>query len=294
MPTPLEYGHAGERAYSGYYRHSGRLPVWGVAVALGAGVPVGVGLGIAYAYAVVFLPFVLAHLMLALLYGSLLGAVAAGIVRRVGGRSVAVTLAITAAITLVSYYASWAGWLHLVIERGGKAVPIWELLSRPVATVGLIDWYSRQGIWALTGEPSDRPIVLFCWAVEAVLIFGVALWTARGRASDVPYCEACKRWCVAAVLPNLRRPEDLGEIRRRMEAGDFDYLIGLGRREADAIAWIEPVHHSCPTCGGVNTLTLSEVHLEKGPKGLVGRSEKVIVNKLVVDAEVVGRLRGLA
>src|SRR5438046_485514 len=110
MPTQLNYGQAGNRAYGPYYRHSGRVSL-GVVLGVAAAFLLGLAAGIAYGYAVVYVPFILAHLMVMVVYGAALGAIVTFVMRRAGVRNAPLILAVTSAVVVVSYYASWAAWL---------------------------------------------------------------------------------------------------------------------------------------------------------------------------------------
>ena len=85
-----------------------------------------------------------------------------------------------------------------------------------------------------------------------------------------PFCEKCQLWCSAGEKLHLATG-DSGVIKRSLARRDFTFLqkLGPGDRKSNFIT----AHlQSCPNCGDLNTLTLTQTFIPQATKWWQRRS----------------------
>ncbi len=296
-----------------YYKHSGSFSVPGALIALVLGLLVGLPAAWLYAYLIRWNPIVYISFLATLGFGALMGYATESFLEKQRCRSVPVTVAVALLVTVISYYVSWAVWLHAILIEN---VSVFVFLLNPVAMWELIQRINAEGAWSIKKDVVKGVALWVVWGAEAAVIFGTAGYTAAKAMLEACYCEGCDSWTVekngvcaisagAAPSPSdkdamktyLKGFKERGkELKERMEAKDFQYLENQGVADPKAaFAWYRLDLHSCPKCGMTNTLRITRFqHKLEGKTVKAELLQNQILRQLNLnssEAELVRRLQ---
>lgn len=300
MATQLQYGLGGGRAYSLYYRHSGKTPILSILLAGLAGIVVGVVVAYAYAYADAYCPYAKLRAIAAVVFGACLGGATAAIAKAGKVRSLAVVLALVGAVTLVALYVTWAAWVVAVLDRvapagqpsGGVREAV-ELMFSPAVLLDVVRAVNHSGYWSLSSTGRDAPSGTFLtliWLTEGLAVLGTALGVAYAMARSRMFCERCNRWCSPARPLMQTAAGDAGRARQALEAHDFSYLRSLGPQVDPARGWTLD-YERCAGCDELHAVSLREHAKVVDKKGRVKRAKtKTLVDRLLVESSEVGAI----
>jgi hypothetical protein len=292
-------GGVGQAAGGAYYKPSGEVTVAGLAAGVGGGLVAAVALGFAYAYLITYIPLIYLNLLCVLGYAVVLGAVPAALVKWGKMRNPAVGMFIALLVALVSYYVSWAVWLSLIVSSDEFSLSPLTLAQHPLGLWGLLQLVNEKGAWSIghgyhpsKNQPTVSGVLLWVfWVAEALtVLFGSAAMAWKGLTSD-PFCEPCQMWCEEEKDVVSVRAADAGEVRRRFEAKDFQYLKTVGPKQRVDTEWCRLDLHRCPSCGRTNTLSLKREKLQIDRHGKRTVNSKDIFHGLLLTESEVHQLR---
>lgn len=231
---------------SKYYQPSGRFsPVSFVYLALLCLLAAPV-LGLVYSYAIWYIPIIYVNFLIAAGFGIAIGmginyaVVGVGKVRNAG---IAALFGVIAGV--VALYFHWAIWLDLVLNAGESYgtsrigitvsnISILESLSLaldPAAMIELIGAVNEVGTWGFKSVPVSGLFLTVIWVVEALIILGIPVFMAFGRAQK-PFCEISNSWAREKELPALEFISNEAALKAALEQGDFSFLTVIKRAEA--------------------------------------------------------------
>jgi hypothetical protein len=257
-----------------YYRHSGEFSAGGLVIALLAGLAVGLPCAWLYAWLIHWNPFIYIDIVASLGFGGIVGlAVESSLVSH-KCRNVPLTALVAFVAILISYYASWAVWLHAL-----RGQPTLTLLLHPAAMWQVILDVNEKGAWTLRGSVVNGIPLWIAWILEAGFIVGAAVVLALQAMQQATYCESCDRFakitpgvCYAgagqappitdkAAFKSYQKglKQQGAELKRHLENKDLAFLEQLGAVQLDAIAWYQLDLVSCPQCNMTNTLRVVQL-----------------------------------
>lgn len=201
-------------------------------------------------------------------------------------RRSSVTDFVAAAVAFISYYFCWAVWLSAVLARADVDVSVLTLASRPAFILDLILKLNETGAWSIGrgGLPVTSAFLWAVWGAEALTVIVAPTLMVRAALTSEPFCEHCDEWCCEdkGLVTLLTAGRD--ELRRRLEAKDFEYLKSIGaRREGDWELCRLSLHH-CKQCDGTNALTVRHETTTFDSKGRSKTNSTVFVKHLLLTA----------
>jgi hypothetical protein len=298
MSQTINYGTAGDAAYGIYYKHSNRVPISGLLLGAIAGLAVGLLGAVVYAYAIVYIPIIYANVACVVAFGALLGWAPARMMKWGKVRSVPVVLIVVGAITLAAYYFHWVVWICALFQQSGRTSngDFETLLRSPNALAQIIGAINKDGTWAMhSGQTAVSGIALsIIWLGEAAGIFAMAFYIALLSQSELPFCERCDGWCPKGT--NLLRlaPANAFVLRKRMEEHDWAAVKQVGPPSGGSPQWVTVIHHACPTCNKLHTLSAKMFTTVTDKRGRSRNKEKMIVKKVLVSPEDIASLSAVS
>lgn len=206
------------------YQPSGRFAMLGLLLAPLAALASGVGLAYVYQLLIEAIPFIYANVLLALAFGALVG-LAVGIALRVAKCRNMVIVTFMAVLGGAVGIGAGHQFAYLNAkpefdkttpqeETGAQAEsPTFEeYLAFRVET----GWTTGKSGSSTRTEISGAAVYAI-WAVEALMVCGMAVFLARLMCND-PFCEKCELWT---------KPEDLG-VARGVDAARLENAVATG------------------------------------------------------------------
>ena len=281
-----------------YYRHSGRFSPAGAAIALIGSLAVAIVLGAVYAYVDLYNPcFSVLTFFATLLFGLAVGWVTGYLLMRGQVRNDAMTLSIATLVALAALYASWVFWVYALLMQRLPAMQFapWRLAARPEALARLIRLINATGAWSIGkhGEPVKGAALWVIWIAEAACVLAAAVIAARKVGGARPFCETCGRWCSAARNVFSAKPVDPAELKRQLEARDFDFLRRTGAAAQSDRAWFQINLFECEQCQSMHALSAVFARLERDKKGNDRKVLRTVVDKLLISPKEAEALRSL-
>lgn len=276
-----------------YYKPSGEVTVAGLAAGLLGGLLVGLVLTVAYAYLLIYVPFVYAHILCTVVYAAALGAVVGCLLKAGKMRNHAVGVFVAAAVAFLSYYFCWAVWLSAVLARADVDVSVLTLASRPALLLDVILKLNETGAWSIGrgGIPVTGLFLWVVWGAEALTVLVAPTVMVRAALTSEPFCEHCDEWCYEdkGLVTLLSAGRD--ELRRRLEAKDFEYLKTVGARQEGDWELCKLSLYHCKQCDRTNALTVKHETTTFDSKGRSKTNSTVFVKQLLLNASEAEDLR---
>jgi hypothetical protein len=252
------------------YKHSGKVPPLGVGMGLLMGIIFSIPLAYAYDYGIINVPYIKLRMIFTFLFGLLAGiAVGWGLtLGKVRNGRVAGLMGVV--VSLAALYISWGAWLLMVFQM--PQANLFALLGRPAAIWRLLLLVNVTGTWSMSGFDRGGIMLWVFWVLEALTIVVCGLAGAFLMVKRRPFCENCDHWCPKAGQILVAATMAPADLMANLNQGKFDFL------KLAAPATVKQAHytlawHSCPTCGALNTLTVSQV---------LPKNNKVLASDLLV------------
>lgn len=269
------------------YRHSGRVPISGLMIAMLVLVPFAIIAGIVYSGIVVYLPFLKLRCVITFLYGGLLGLVAGTVCRATKFRNHFAVAIMTLLITAISFYAAWAvhcAWFVQSQEGFSKDVFLVALTGfDPRMIYGWGEYIFENGLWVKNGNPHDGYEAVIGWVLEALIIFVMA-FVSRKVYGNQPFCEDCNEWTSEtkelAVLP----VSATDPAWQTVIGGNVSSIRKL-QLAPDSNRYVELQLASCPSCTSSDFLTAVSVELRLNKEGNLEKNESDIFRALTISAD---------
>ena len=248
------------------YKHSGKFSPIGIVAGIVAGVVVALPLAYLYAWGIIKIDEQHLAFLATTVYGVAVGAAVAMGLKWGKVRNSMLGGAVAILPAAVSYYCSWAFWVkNIVFIFEKEELDAFSLMSHPHALWSVIKLINQDGTWGSTSTDMTKGAELWLiWAGEALLVLGVAASIAYVILEAQPFCERCQLWCSSSEKLHLS-PGNASLIRRSLFKRDFTFLEKLGpgsKMSSHLMAQL----HSCPNCGDLNTLTLTQTEFVRPTK----------------------------
>jgi hypothetical protein len=277
-----------------YYSHSGSFSPPGFMMALGIAVGAALVLAFVYAYFTVYIPVVgTITFVLSAGFGALVGAIAAKGLELGKVRNVGLSVVVVLVASLLGYYVSWAAWLHALLNKAGFEVGLGELLTSPALMWDFIVAINESGSWTFKDLTPTGGFLWVLWALEAVLILGVAIFLGLALAAKVPFCERCNTWTRGALgVAFLDDQAPAEALRDRLEDKDLAAVEAIGAPTVGDRFYRLDLHE-CPQCKTLCTLDASLITIAVDKEG--NRSEKAddVCKGLLLEPEQAQAVRDL-
>jgi hypothetical protein len=210
-------------------------------------------------------------------------------------RNDAVGLSLTGVISAVALYVCWAMWVPFVLDsQHVKHISWTRLAQHPRALWHLICLINQYGTWGMSSGSATNGWALWgIWALETVIVIGVALFAGIGALNYHPFCEACERWCTRGAKVLLAAPANVAQLKLQLEANDFKALENLGAGNKGASHLIVALD-SCEQCRQFHSMTVTHVMVGRTKTGKATVSNKTIVQHLLIDAGKAETLRQMS
>ena len=279
-PTPA----ADSSQYSLYYRHSGRAPAGALVLALALGIVAAIPASIIYAAGDLYIPFIYIRFLLGFGLGAVLGIVPASVMRWGRVRNNTRVMLIVLLVALTGYYFTWIAWYGVRYLRAGIDYPTYRLVIHPSFVGRLILFDNERGTWTMDSNstPVSGPFLWIVWLCEAALVLWAALTVAKKIGTKEPFCETCGVWCGKPRVLGLSKSRDVTELRNQLESGQFAAAGPLQANPPSTVQWMAYLHHTCPTCGQLNTLTVNRITVTMNRKKRAKRVTKTVIDKLLL------------
>jgi len=283
-----------------YYKHSGRFSTGGILIAFLVGLIVGLICGWLYAWLIHWNPFIYINFLAVFAFGAIVGFATEQSLESHKCRNVPVTGLTALLAALISYYTSWAIWLHAVSHLSTFA-----FLLSPRAMWMTILMVNEVGTWSLRGSVVKGLSLWVIWGLEAVCLLGFALYTAVHSMQEATYCEGCDRFAklregacfvAAGKAPSIEDKaafksycksfkQHAAEVKQHLESKDLLYVEQLGAVQEDAIAWYQLNLVTCPQCNMTNTLRVMQVRKKiEGKKVKKETEESEVFRQLLLSS----------
>ena len=269
-----------------FYSHSGRVPASGLVISLVGGSIIASGLALVYAYFDAVMPFIYFNIVASALLGLICGMVTGKLLVRGKVRNNTVGALAGLAVGFVALYVAWAAWPHALFDRFAWDIRFAHLLTSPGSLWATITFINQHGAWKFGNTAPTGVFLWVTWLAEALIIVGMSIVNARRSVAAEPFCESCQNWCAYEKCVLELHGWDSAELRKRLEARDFEYLESLGPRTRNDVNWFRIDLHRCRGCGKTATLTAKYVDLTDPESRGREKSEAVITNLLVRGADL--------
>lgn len=265
------------------YKHSGKVPPSGLMLAAVILIPAAIILGILYSAAVVYIPFIKLRGIATFFYGGALGALSGTVCYQAKFRSHFFVLLTTLGVTLLSYYVSWGIHPAMLAMWNGEnmddVISVAIMGLRPDFVIGWARFIFDNGLWGMNANNAISGwAVVALWAVEALIIFGVAL-AAKMTYGNAPFCEDCNEWTEETKeLANLPvSPED--PAWQQFAGGNLDAVKKL-QISQETPQYVELQLAACPSCTNSDFISAVGVTLSVNNDGDLQKQENDIVRHL--------------
>lgn len=265
------------------YKHSGKVPIGGLVLAVVILVPAAIILGALYSAAAVYIPFVKLRGIATFFYGGALGALCGTVCYHAKFRSHAFVLLTTLLVSFISYYTSWAVHPALLAMSQGEAfgdvIPMAIVGFMPQVIIGWAQLIFNEGIWGMgAGGAIKGWSIIGVWVLEALIIFGTAL-AAKMVYGNAPFCEVCNCWTEEtkelAQLPVS--PQD--PAWQQFSQGDLDAVKKLQVAQ-EIPQYVELQLAACPSCTSSDYISAVGITLTANKEGEIEKHEADIVRHL--------------
>jgi hypothetical protein len=195
-------------------------------------------------------------------------------------------------------------WVYALLQQGRSAgiVTPWMLAVEPDLLGRVIVRINEVGAWSLGGHVGSSggshdavkgSFLWLIWLAEAGTVVGFSVVITVKMGSALPYCEACGRWCPAGKRILRTGPGDRAEVRRRLEARDFEVMRQLPPSPEGAPAWFSFVLHQCDNCGGLSALSVLDTRTVVNRKGKAQTKVDAFVDKLLLSGDEAQQVKAM-
>lgn len=251
-----------------YYKHSGKISLFGLVGGAFAGLALSLALGPFYGLVLVYNPSAYLGILLPVLLSGALGFGVAFTMKKLGSRNAWVPPLMALATAALTLFISWPSWFAVMLWREGAGqdalFAFW-----PPSFLELLAGVYAEGAWTIgsSGGAVSGLFLGFVWLCETVIVLGVAPVIALTVAGDGIYCEQCQRWC-RRVPSELRLDvSQVGQIAQRLEQGDLNVLTETPRTPDAEDVWAAVALDHCEGCGETNTLLVENVTRGRDARG---------------------------
>ncbi len=262
------------------YRHSGLIGFSGIILMPFFGLLSAVIGGWVYGFLLFFIPYVYFHILLVIGLGVLIG-YAVGLGAKKGkARNTLMPTLIGLVAGVVGYYVGWVSW---IFAGSKQAILAW----RPETLWGVVMELSRDGVWSIFGFTPKGWVLLAIWALELLIICGIAANLSTRLVASAPFCERCEKWCERIEeSPMFAVPDDIPAFLSQVEQGEFGVFTELETTHATSSVFALFEFSGCPRCEKERFLTGKIVQVDTDSEGEEKRKEIGLFENFIVTEEV--------
>lgn len=258
------------------YRHSGKFGLSGVPLTLLTAGAIGFPLGFVYAYLIKWIPFIYLNFLATAGYGFLLGLVTGQVMKFTKVRNTPIAAICGLLAGGVGLYFAWNGHLHAVF----KDAPV---LWAPAELWAGLEQLYEDGSWSLRGGGNVTGIILgIVWAVEAIIIIGLAIFVPLGLISGTPFCEQTQCWLdeekKISTLEAFTDPAHLAAFR----AADLAPLSQAKPRAPSSSTFARLTLKHSPRCEQFCTVSIENVSMVRDKDGNFSEKTEPLVRELML------------
>jgi hypothetical protein len=304
-----------------FYQHSGKIPRTAIPKALIVLIPSAIIIGFLYgvvsfwtgrlASLIAPVPFIgglswIINLLPLGIFAVAIAVVANQVGQARSVRSPTMVALLSVGTACFAYYVSWAAWLACIMSQATDA----GLFASTVNLLG------PRYLWAFVNLTAmARPLEFYfslpkelnwvVWAIEALLVLGVAWIIARGVAVDRPFCEDCGKWFTqeddACWFEGTPNPDELLSGLSEDSKEPLDLLTPMISPE-ESPDGPQQLYKAdleyCPDCGKACTMDIVHVDWQfddekkSKDKRELKKSETPLIENLWVTPEHFARIRG--
>ncbi|MDJ0838820.1 MAG: hypothetical protein QNK37_20040 [Acidobacteriota bacterium] len=264
-----------------YYRHSGRVPLRGLPIAI-TFVAIGVILSTsAYNLVSFFARFHLLDLLLLVPAGYLAGTILTAGLRlgKIRNNKTSVALALLTGLMMV--YADQA--VRLAVRQDA-------LILDPAGLLNALAVIAKQADQLSSGPITGvNPMYAF-WAAKAV---GLFLTPLLGTLSlrNAPFCEHCNRWIGEAVeLGPYRYIADPMRLKQAVETHQYETLRGLEATVIGSSMYSKVRITRCPDCDHTFLLSVDNISVSTDRDGKESKCRKRLIDQHIITPSVFKKL----
>ena len=274
-----------------YYKPSGDVTMAGMFGGLAGGLVAGAVLAFAYTYIIYYVPFIYLNFLCTIGFAAALGFTVGFIMRWGKVRNPAYGACFSFLVGAAALYISWAVWLAVLLTTDEEPLSALMIVQHPLLMWETIVRVNEVGAWKMYGSTVSGFALWAVWLIEAlVILIGVPAMTWGALVAD-PFCESCQTWCALEKGLLMIGEAESGELKRRVEAKDFDHFKHVGGKREDALNWHRVDLHQCPHCGKTNALSMYIEKLSTDSKGNTKVESSQIVGLLLLSAGDAQNLR---
>jgi len=268
------------------YRHSGKVPVGSIPIALISGVVCAALLCVPYGYAIRYVPLVFINIITVLVYGAAVGG-ATGVGAKLGRmRNEGAVLLMGLITGCTAAYAAWIGWIFAVSKH---------FVITPAEIRDVIKTAARVGTFRLFGkEPVKGDFLWFVWTVEALIIVGMSTFAAKFTISGEAFCERCQKWLSEIGTAFCSVPENTGKFVQSLHTGDATVLDTVEFFPPDAppegVPRLKLAAKRCDKCQSFCTMTISEETFVRNKEGKMEKKVAQEWENVLVPPEICERI----
>ncbi|MCA9323149.1 MAG: hypothetical protein KDB53_20580 [Planctomycetes bacterium] len=270
-----------------FYRNSGSIGLAGPLLMVVVGFGVGGIMAAIYGYAIFYCPLIYINGIGTVLLGTLTGwfvgkAAKLGKVRNAGYASI-----IGIVVGVGCWYVSWVAWLHALSDQEA-------LVTAPRDIFAVADALAEIGPWSIFGVTPTGILLYLVWFIEAAIIIGGCAFVVTNSLRSLPFCETCQRWMPPPKYFGrfeMIDPDEWGRVVADLVKQDFTQLTTLKPATESTTPYLVIELNGCQGCHDLQTLSLRAVAESRDSRGNLDRTEKKIVENLLISRETLDDLQ---
>ena len=185
---------------------------------------------------------------------------------------------------LLAEYFQWVFWIFAESKQQ-------FLTFSPNEILAIIQFAAETGVWSIKSITPTGIFLYLIWFVEAAMIAGISTFTAGVFLKGDPFCEKCEAWVNnSTMLKHLNCSKNDEDLKNRLEQGEFSALAELGKTDFGTNFYTTVELQSCQQCNDFYVMTVKSVSVTKTSKGEDKKTEKSVVENLIINSEVFNSL----
>ncbi|MDP6360159.1 MAG: hypothetical protein QF473_33900, partial [Planctomycetota bacterium] len=199
---------------------------------------------------------------------------------------------------ILALYSGWVFFEFALLNRyGSVSIPassLPDMFLSPVALWKTAETINANGWYSIRGTTPSGIVLWIFWAIEAVLVVGMAAVLAPAAIDEEVFCEQCFDWCDSSDLPvYLGLTADEGVIERLPE-GEIEDLESLPTVTDVTFPRVTVKIRKCLTCSNTTTCQLVVENVELDKEGEAQLEAAEISGQLLISDEEFARLKRLS
>ena len=258
------------------YRHSGKITLYGLALALIVPAITAFPLGFIYAYLLKWIPFVYLNVLLTGGLGFVVGFLTGWLLKigKVRNNSLAAICGLCAGF--FALYFDWNGHVSSLIKQA-------PILCTPHQIMVVAKVLYKEGSWGMRsgGAVTGIPLAIV-WFVEAGIIIGVSTLVSYAMISKIPFCERTGCWLdetkTISTFEAFKDPIHVEALKAR----DLSPLSEARPRPTGASEFGRLTVKFSSRCNEFCTASIANISVSMGDNDKMKETEDEIVGDIVL------------